>query len=63
MARTPSHFRQCDVERAVKAARNAGVEVGGVEIAKDGTIRVMVKTDTANPPPKTDLNSWDDVLR
>ena len=55
MARTPSHFRQCDVERAVKAARNAGVEVG--------TIRVMVKTDTANLPPKSDLNSWDDVLR
>ncbi|MEZ5752898.1 MAG: hypothetical protein R3D60_13350 [Paracoccaceae bacterium] len=51
------------MERAVKAARNAGVEVGGVEIAKDGTIRVMVKTETANPPPKTDLNSWDDVLR
>jgi len=62
MSRTPSHFRQCDVERAVKAARNAGMEVGGVEIAKNGTIRVMVKVDSADQPPTRDQNSWDDVL-
>jgi len=63
MPRTPSHFRQCDVERAVKAARNAGMEVGGVEIAKDGTIRVMVKVDSADQSPTRDQSSWDDVLQ
>lgn len=44
MARRPSNFRQSDVERAVKAARAAGLDVGGVEVAPDGTIRVMTAT-------------------
>lgn len=42
MARRASLFTQADVERAVKAARNAGMDVGALEITKDGTIRVIV---------------------
>lgn len=60
MARTPSHFRQSDVSRAVKAALDAGLDVGGIEIGKDGTIRVIVGRDS--PPPGRESNEWDEVL-
>ena len=42
MARRSSTFKQSDVERAVKAVRSTGLDVGAVEVAPDGTIRVMV---------------------
>lgn len=41
MARTPAAFRQADVVRAVKAARAAQMPVSGIEIAPDGTIRIL----------------------
>lgn len=59
MPRAASHFRQSDVERAVKAACNAGLEVGGVEITKDGTIRVMVGRESL---ASGEANEWDEVL-
>ena len=41
---TRSAFRMADVQRAVRSARQAGLDVGGLEIAPDGTIRVLSKT-------------------
>ena len=40
---THATFKQKDVERAIKAVRDAGLPVGSVEITKDGTIRVLTK--------------------
>jgi hypothetical protein len=46
MARGPCTFRHNDVKRAVKAVREAGVEVAKVEIDKDGKIIIeTVKPD------------------
>ncbi len=57
MARAPLRFRERDVTAAIKAARKAGIEVGGVEIARDGTIRVIV----SSPHPATaERNPWDE---
>ena len=42
MPRSPSTFRQTDLTRAIKAARNAGVAVTRAEIAKDGKIVIVI---------------------
>jgi hypothetical protein len=41
MARAPSTFRQADVTRAIRAARAGGVDIGRVEIARDGRIVII----------------------
>ena len=51
-------FKQCDVERAVKAAKAVGLVVSAVEVVtKDGTtIRICGQRDA------TAANPWDEVL-
>jgi hypothetical protein len=53
-----STFKQCDVVRAVKAAKAVGLVVAVVEVVtKDGTtIRISGQRDTAVSNP------WDEVL-
>lgn len=34
------------IERAIKAAKDAGMDVGGVEVSPDGTVRVLTKEST-----------------
>jgi hypothetical protein len=41
LMRRPSKFKKCDVTRAMKAVRAAGLEIARVEIAKDGAIVVV----------------------
>jgi hypothetical protein len=43
MSRGPQTFKQCDLTRALKAAKKAGG--GKVWIAKDGTINISVLAD------------------
>ena len=46
-ARGECTFRKRDVERAIKAVTTAGLAVSGVEVDKDGKIRVLTgKLDT-----------------
>jgi hypothetical protein len=55
MARRCSTFRQSDVERAIKAAKAAGVPISRVKIAPDGTITI----DTLPTSPDAEPNEWD----
>lgn len=57
MTRRPSTFRQTDVARAVKAAQAAGLAIGKVEVAPDGTIRVIV-ADGAESVSETPFDQW-----
>ena len=41
MSRGAHTFKQCDVTRAIKAARAAGVEIAGIEVDVHGTIRII----------------------
>jgi hypothetical protein len=41
LMRRPSKFKKCDVTRATKAVRAAGIEIARVEVAQDGSIIVV----------------------
>lgn len=58
MARGPSSFKQRDVAAAIRAARQAGLEVAQVIVGRDGTIRVVTTKGAAATP----ANEWDSVL-
>ena len=57
MARRLSTFRQADVARAVKAAQTAGLAIGSVEVAPDGSIRVIISEGTCSAPA-TPFDQW-----
>ncbi|WP_252947369.1 hypothetical protein [Oceanicola sp. 502str15] len=47
------------MERAVKAARAAGLDVGTVEVTREGTIRVMVGASTGeSAQAETPFDTW-----
>lgn len=56
MGRAPSAFRQTDVVRAVRAVRAADIAVSGVEIAPDGTIRIL--TSALPEAPSSPFDKW-----
>ncbi len=62
MSRSPSTFRQADLTRAIKAARNAGVEVARAEIAKDGKI-IIVIGETGGASADIELTPDDELER
>ena len=53
---TRAAFRQCDVSRAVKAAKACGLAVTGLEITPAGVIRVLTATPEA--PQGGALDQW-----
>jgi hypothetical protein len=58
MSRGPCTFRQRDVTAAVKAAQAAGMQVAGVEIGKDGTIRIVTGT-VKDMPTESGKSEWE----
>ena len=58
MSARPSHFRQADLSRAVKALEAAGKEVLRVEIEGG---KVVIVTSSREPIPE-DVKEWDGVL-
>jgi hypothetical protein len=54
MTRRPSTFRKTDVTRAAKAVQAAGLEVGFVEVSRDGLIRVIPR----NPRDQVHNEPW-----
>jgi hypothetical protein len=51
-------FRQADVIRAVRAATKAGIPVGGLRIAPDGTIEVLQAAPAAGDDSATAFAEW-----
>jgi len=50
-------FKQCDVERTVRALKAVGESVRGVEIRPDGSFRVLTGTDVEEKP-LSPLEAW-----
>jgi hypothetical protein len=63
MARGPTTFRQRDVAAAIRAARQAGIEVARVEVDKAGKITIVTTKSIVEAPETVDeKNEWDEVL-
>jgi DUF1009 family protein len=60
MARAPTAFRQQDVTRAIKATKAAGIDIGRIEIAKDGRIVIIPAAEAASGGAREE-NEWDQV--
>ena len=61
MPRQPCNFRQTDLKRALKGARAAGMEIGRVEINKDGLI-VIVPGKPSGVAISEETNEWNEVI-
>ena len=62
MSRRPSTFRQTNLTRALKGARAAGIEIGRVEIDRDGRIVLVVtKREKDSGDVLGEHNEWDAV--
>lgn len=53
---TRSTFRQVDLTRAIRAAKNAGMEVEACEIMPDG--RIVIRERTSAPPVEDAFGAW-----
>ncbi len=60
MSRRPCIFRQTDLTRALKGARAAGMEIGRIEINKDGVITILPGKPLDPTSPDPESNEWDD---
>ena len=58
MPRSPATFKQCDVVRAVKAVRAAGLDVARTEIGPDGRIVIVHKADVSAEPADAASETW-----
>ena len=56
MSRGPGAFKQSDVTRALRGAAKAGMDVGRVEIAKDGRIIVVPSSMMSVVAPQNELD-------
>jgi imidazolonepropionase-like amidohydrolase len=61
MSRAAQAFKQTDVTKAIRAAKNAGMEVGRFEIGRDGKIVVIAGKPLAQGSAADGENPWNDV--
>ena len=59
MSRHAQRFKQADLTRAAKGARNAGIDIALVRIEPDGTILIIPK-GTRSVASSSDVNEWDE---
>jgi hypothetical protein len=52
-----SLFRQYNMVKALRSAKAGGLEVGGVEVTPDGTIRILAK-DAVGHGSGNDFDDW-----
>ena len=60
MSRAPSTFRRRDLRAAVEEVLAAGVAVARVEVATDGTIKIIAEKPCSNGQGG---NPWDAVVK
>ena len=59
--RRPCLFKERDVKRAARAVLTMGLNIGRVEIDKNGTIIVVAGKPSDPHESSSERNEWDDV--
>ena len=62
MPRRVCLFRQTDLTRALKGVRAAGMEIGRIEISKEGVIVMVPGTPEEPTDASAEVNEWDSVV-
>jgi len=61
MSKAAATFRERDVRAMIRATEAAGKEVVGVEVARDGLIRIIVASNSALSTAAAEgRNPWDE---
>jgi hypothetical protein len=58
MSNEQRYPRKLEIERVVSAIRASGVDVGGVEVAPDGTIKVT-EARSCSSKPQSEFDRWE----
>jgi hypothetical protein len=58
---TREYAARSQIKRVIDAARDAGIEIGGVEVTVDGTIRVLALNQVQRAP-MSEFDRWQDKL-
>lgn len=56
-----SYPRKAEIARAVEAAKACGIDVAGIEVSRDGCIKVLGLGSTSSPP--SEFDEWDKAGR
>jgi len=54
----PSYPTKASIRRLVDAAKEAGIKIGGVEFAIDGTVRILSDVPAATSKRANDYDDW-----
>jgi hypothetical protein len=60
VAERRAYARQAEIDRAVTAAKRAGMDVGSIELSPNGAIRLIDRS--AIPKAENDFDRWEDRL-
>ena len=58
MPTPPTRNTEAKIRRAIRAAIEAGVSVGSVEVAPDGTIRLLLDGAEPTQPKQREPEEW-----
>jgi hypothetical protein len=56
-----SYPRKAEIARAVEAAKACGIDVAGIEVSRDGCIKVLGPASA--PSPLTEFDKWEKAGR
>lgn len=54
-----SYPRKVEITRTVEAAKACGIDVAGIEVSPDGSIKILVLGPGLAATPETEFDYWD----
>jgi hypothetical protein len=60
--RGPVLWKQREGSRAIRAVEQAGLTPSGLEVTRDGTIRVLIGKGSGNQGAAPEINEWDEIF-